>query len=173
MPSGRFFKNPGAAVIRRARFQKPKPKATAPSLTPRLSRPSYFSLITEGSPLLSCISSGLLRCGTSWSYLAGACAESGVRCLGSVCQVCMVSGVTARVGAMRRRAFGLRPMPPMASRPFGFNPSRLRTDSATRSACGFCCVMPATIGRALTYATACCGRLRESVPSSMLALGRL
>lgn len=73
---------------------------------------------------------------------------------------------------MRRRAFGLRPMPPLVSRPSGFNPSRLRTGSAARSACGFCCMVPATMGKTLACATACCTRLRESVPSSMLALGR-
>ncbi|MCO3309362.1 hypothetical protein FA202_04730 [Pseudomonas aeruginosa] len=36
----------------------------------------------------------------------------------------------------RRRAFGLRPVPTTLSRPFGFNPSRLRACSAARSACG-------------------------------------
>jgi hypothetical protein len=40
-----------------------------------------------------------------------------------------------RVGAVRRRAFGLRPVPPLPSRPFGFNPSRLRTCGAARFAC--------------------------------------
>ena len=40
-----------------------------------------------------------------------------------------------RVGAMRRRAFGLRPVPPLPSRPFGFNPSRLRACGAARFAC--------------------------------------
>lgn len=73
---------------------------------------------------------------------------------------------------MRCRAFGLRPVPPVASRPSGFNPSRLRTGSAARSACGFCCMVPATMGKTLACATACCTRLRKSVPSSMLALGR-
>lgn len=63
-------------------------------------------------------------------------------------------------------------MPPLASRPSGFNPSRLRTGSAARSACGFCCRVPATMGKTLACATACCTRLRKSVPSSMLALGR-
>lgn len=37
-----------------------------------------------------------------------------------------------RVGAMHRRAFGLRPVPPLPSRPFGFNPSRLRACGAAR-----------------------------------------
>lgn len=36
---------------------------------------------------------------------------------------------------MRRRAFGLRPVPPLPSRPFGFNPSRLRACGAARCAC--------------------------------------
>ena len=36
---------------------------------------------------------------------------------------------------MRRRAFGLRPVPPLPSRPFGFNPSRLRACGAARFAC--------------------------------------
>ena len=36
---------------------------------------------------------------------------------------------------MRRRAFGLRPVPSMPSRPFGFNPSRLRAYGAARCAC--------------------------------------
>lgn len=99
--------------------------------------------------------------------------ESSVLCLESVYQACRVSDVTVRVGAIRRRAFGLRPEPPMVSRPSGFNPSRLRTGSAARSACGFCGMVPATMGRTLACATACCNRLRESVPSSMLALGRL
>ena len=40
-----------------------------------------------------------------------------------------------RVGAMRRRAFGLRPVPSLPSRPFGFNPSRLRACGAARFAC--------------------------------------
>jgi len=35
----------------------------------------------------------------------------------------------------RRRAFGLRPVPSLPSRPFGFNPSRLRAYGAARSAC--------------------------------------
>jgi len=30
--------------------------------------------------------------------------------------------IVERVGAVRRRAFGLRPVPPLSSRPFGFNP---------------------------------------------------
>lgn len=37
-----------------------------------------------------------------------------------------------RVGAQRRRAFGLRPVPSLPSRPFGFNPSRLRACGAAR-----------------------------------------
>jgi hypothetical protein len=41
-------------------------------------------------------------------------------------------GVSAR---MRRRAFGLRPVPSLPSRPFGFNPSRLRACGAARFAC--------------------------------------
>ena len=36
---------------------------------------------------------------------------------------------------MRRRAFGLRPVPSLSSRPFGFNPSRLRACGAARFAC--------------------------------------
>lgn len=36
---------------------------------------------------------------------------------------------------MRRRAFGLRPMPTLSSRPFGVNPSRLRACGAARCAC--------------------------------------
>ena len=36
---------------------------------------------------------------------------------------------------MRRRAFGLRPVPSLPSRPFGFNPSRLRACGAARFAC--------------------------------------
>jgi len=36
---------------------------------------------------------------------------------------------------MRRRAFGLRPVPTSLSRPFGFNPSRLRACGAARFAC--------------------------------------
>jgi len=40
-----------------------------------------------------------------------------------------------RVGAMRRRAFGLRPVPSLSSRPFGFNHSRLRACGAARCAC--------------------------------------
>jgi len=33
---------------------------------------------------------------------------------------------------MRRQAFGLRPVPPLSSRPFGINPSRLRACGAAR-----------------------------------------
>lgn len=40
-----------------------------------------------------------------------------------------------RVGAVRRRAFGLCPVPSLSSRPFGFNPSRLRACGAARFAC--------------------------------------
>ena len=36
---------------------------------------------------------------------------------------------------MRRRAFGRRPVPSLPSRPFGFNPSRLRACGAARFAC--------------------------------------
>jgi len=36
---------------------------------------------------------------------------------------------------MRGRAFGLRPVPSLPSRPFGFNPSRLRACGAARFAC--------------------------------------
>ena len=43
--------------------------------------------------------------------------------------------MVGRVGAMRRRAFGLRPVPSLPSRPFGFNPSRLRACGAARCAC--------------------------------------
>ena len=35
---------------------------------------------------------------------------------------------------MHRRAFGLRPVPPLSSRPFGFNPSLLRAGGAARVA---------------------------------------
>ena len=35
---------------------------------------------------------------------------------------------------MHRRAFGLRPVPPLSSRPFGFNPSLLRACGAARVA---------------------------------------
>ena len=41
--------------------------------------------------------------------------------------------MVGRVGAMRRRAFGLHPVPSLPSRPFGFNPSRLRA-AALRAA---------------------------------------
>ena len=43
--------------------------------------------------------------------------------------------MVGRVGAQRRRAFGLRPVPPMPSRPFGFNPSRLHACGAARFVC--------------------------------------
>jgi hypothetical protein len=36
---------------------------------------------------------------------------------------------------MRRRAFGLRPVPSLPSRPLGVNPSRLRACGVARSAC--------------------------------------
>lgn len=39
-------------------------------------------------------------------------------------------GNARRVGALRRRAFGLRPVPSSPSRPFGINPSRLRACGA-------------------------------------------
>ncbi len=45
------------------------------------------------------------------------------------------AGTVQRAGAPRRRAFGLRPVPPLPSRPFGFNPSRLRACGAARFAC--------------------------------------
>jgi len=44
-------------------------------------------------------------------------------------------GTAQRVGAVRRRAFGRSPVLPLPSRPFGFNPSRLRAYGAARSAC--------------------------------------
>ena len=40
-----------------------------------------------------------------------------------------------RASATRCRAFGLRPVPTPPSRPFGFNPSRLRAYGAARFAC--------------------------------------
>ena len=45
-------------------------------------------------------------------------------------------GNARRVGALRRRAFGLCPVPSSPSRPFGVNPSRLRACGAARCACG-------------------------------------
>ena len=48
----------------------------------------------------------------------------------------LTSSCSLRVGAKRRRAFGLRPVPSSTSRPFGVNPSRLRACGAARSACG-------------------------------------
>ena len=98
---------------------------------------------------------------------------------------------------MRRRAFGLRPVPSLSSRPFGFNPSRLRACGAARFAClrgidarpipAALCLTPLQdrrtglrrIGQASAppqwavrwdYASTCCGRLCECVPSSTLAV---
>ena len=48
---------------------------------------------------------------------------------------------------MRRQAFGLRPVPPLSSRPFGFNPSRLRACGAARFACEEGCAPPQWAGR--------------------------
>ena len=45
------------------------------------------------------------------------------------------AGCVQRVGATRRRALGLRPVPTSPSRPFGFGPSRLRACGAARCAC--------------------------------------
>lgn len=100
-----------------------------------------------------------------------------------------------RVGAQRRRAFGLRPVPPLPSRQFGFNPSRLRACGAARFAClqgigtrpipaarslaPLDTVEPALPNRQASappqwsgrggYAGACCGRLCGCVPPSTLA----
>ena len=98
---------------------------------------------------------------------------------------------------MRRRAFGLRPVPSLPSRPFGFNPSRLRACGAARFAClqgidtrsipAALCLAPLQdrrtglrrIGQTNAppqwavrwgYASICCGRLCECVPSSTLAV---
>jgi|MDTG01.4.fsa_nt_gb hypothetical protein len=68
---------------------------------------------------------------------------------------------------MRRRAFGLAPHASKLSRPFGVNPSRLRTCGAARSARLSCSEV-----RCTDYAPACCGRLCESVPSPTLAVQR-
>ena len=98
---------------------------------------------------------------------------------------------------MRRRAFGLRPVPSLPSRPFGFNPSRLRACGAARFAClqgespaGY--PRRAQLGAPMRapnrlapdrpdrrpaakcgaggYAPACCAGLCKCVPSSMLAV---
>lgn len=97
---------------------------------------------------------------------------------------------------MRRRAFGLRPVPSLPSRPFGFNPSRLRACGAAlrlppgeslagypgramlgalrcgRTGCaGSAWPAPRRDGRnAGKHAGACCGRLCGYVPSSTLAV---
>ena len=100
---------------------------------------------------------------------------------------------------MRRRAFGLRPVPSLPSRPFGFNPSRLRAcaPAALRFAClqgkalqaipAARCLVHPRCGRtgctgsarpaprrdgrnAGKHAGACCGRLCGCVPSSTLAV---
>ena len=47
----------------------------------------------------------------------------------------VVARTAWRAGALHRRAFGLRPVPATPSRPFGFNPSRLRACGAARFAC--------------------------------------
>lgn len=95
-----------------------------------------------------------------------------------------------RVGAMRRRAFGLRPVPTSLSRPFGFNPSRLRAFAPTAlraslasrgKPCGLSpphdawllSTRPASHRNgqgADEHAGTCCGRLCRSVPSSTLAV---
>ncbi|EAZ5200831.1 hypothetical protein A0244_18230 [Salmonella enterica subsp. enterica serovar Derby] len=68
---------------------------------------------------------------------------------------------------------GLRPVPTSPSRPFGFNPSRLRAYGAARSACVEGSAPPQRAGLVRAYAPACCGRLCKSVPSSTLAVRRL
>jgi hypothetical protein len=98
---------------------------------------------------------------------------------------------------MHRRAFGLRPVPSLSSRPFGSNPSRLRACGAARFAClqgigarpipaarclaplqirrpglrriGLASAPPQWVRRG-AYAGACCGRLCECVPSSTLTI---
>ncbi len=91
---------------------------------------------------------------------------------------------------------GLRPVPSLPSRPFGFNPSRLRACGAARFAClrgigqgpspprelgaprcrrtgcaGSARPVPRRDGRGTgAYAGACCGRLCECVPSTTLAV---
>ena len=97
---------------------------------------------------------------------------------------------------MRRRAFGLHPVPSLPSRPFGFNPSRLRVCGAARFAClqgkaqraipAAQCLAPldtaepatpdrlgqrlAAMDGAGEHAGACCDRLCECVQSSTLAV---
>jgi hypothetical protein len=98
---------------------------------------------------------------------------------------------------MRRRAFGLRPVPSLSSRPFGINPSRLRACGAARFAClqgigarpippalhlaplqyrrtgsaGSARPAPRRNGRvAGGHAGTGCGRLCRCVPSSTLAV---
>lgn len=108
----------------------------------------------------------------------------------------MANACLGSVGAMRRRAFGLRPVPPLclhghaASIPSAFAPAALRASLASwGSAQGpspphmawHPCksAEPACAGSARSaprrqwggrsrYALACCGRLREYVPSSTL-----
>ena len=101
-----------------------------------------------------------------------------------------------RSGATRRRALGLRPVPPLSSRPFGFHPSRLRACGAAHYVClrGKPCglsppraawrplippnrlrrIGPASVPPRWTgageHAGACCGRLFGCVPSSTLAV---
>jgi hypothetical protein len=61
-----------------------------------------------------------------------------------------------RVGAMRRRAFRLRPMPSLPSRPFSSHPSRLRACGAARCAC------PQGISARPIPAARCLAPLQES-----------
>ena len=74
---------------------------------------------------------------------------------------------------MRRRAFGLRPVPSLPSRPSGFNSSRLRLRRCAQalasrgSARG---PSPPRWTKRRSCAVACCGRLRESVPSPTLTV---
>ena len=102
-----------------------------------------------------------------------------------------------RVGAQRRRALGLRPVPTSLSRPFGIDPLRLRACGAARCACLQGTVLrtlpaahglapldtaePACAGSARPaprcgergageHAGACGGRLCKCVPSSTLAV---
>ena len=65
--------------------------------------------------------------------LAQRCIDQRGPCrVASLCAESVASKGARRVGAQHRRAFGLRPVPPSPSRPFGFNPSRLRACGAAR-----------------------------------------
>lgn len=95
---------------------------------------------------------------------------------------------------MRRRAFGLRPVPSLSSRPFGSNPSRLRhyalclppgdrrkahprramlgapsKEPNRHRRIGPASAPPRWTGRG-KHAIACCGRLYGCVPSSTLTI---